>query len=793
MKKYVLKFLLCLCLVIPCLIALGACNNEEPPVTNEVTVSFENFSKIDDTTYSYKVSNVTETINFSDIVSITGDAQWALTTDIQGKDSIPSKIGTLEIGDNVYYVLVTDTSSNVKLYTLQIRRKPMYQVSFNTLGGSSVQSKFVEEGALLTNDMATPTREDSTFSHWNFDFNTPITEPITINAVYDTVKYSITYVLNGGNNNQENPLEYSKDDVFPIQLKAPSNEDSTVHFDGWFTNPNFSGEPVTQIDYDRENITLYAYWETATEGLVYRDYGSYYAVYDYEGTETDIVIGQTRFDKPVKTIGFGVFQNNTTIKSIYIPKNIESMGNYVFDGCTNLETIVFEENSPIEQFGQATFNGCTRLRSIENIPTGLTYIGKLVFEDCFGLQFSTYNGSKYFGDDNNPYLILMSQAISDASIHSSTKFIYSYSINYAGESLVIPKNVVQICAYANVSFGLKNISFENNSVLSVIGAYAFNNSNIESISLPSSLKIIEEEAFSDCEALSNVIFAEEGVNLTINDRAFKNCVALEKVFIPNYVSTISASIQASNSPFYGCSSDLILYCEHNEKPASWSSYWNYYAAYSPLNVYWGCGSIQGCSDESHYYLSEPTFEWVEDDSEFIVVATFVCGCGQSTKTDETTVSSSNYEVYENSSQTEITFAFTATIDFEGKEYTDTRYIKYEWKTVSLNNSNYKEYLSVGCSYTSYYVYTGVAKKDSNLTYSNVSVTFTVSLKGNANNGASSMGYSKTETIVSGIENKTTSVLSTGISGYYFYPSSLTYSVSVSGQVSGYFLTEYLVS
>ena len=136
--------------------------------------------------------------------------------------------------------------------------------------------------------------------------------------------------------------------------------------------------------------------------------------------------------------------------------------------------------------------------------------------------------------------------------------------------------------------------------------------------------------------------------------------------------------------------------------------------------------------------------------------------------------------------------FTATVVVNGYTYTDTRYIKYEWQSVTLHNSNYKDYLGVGCSNTSYLVSTSVSKKYENLTYTDVTVTFTVRMTGTANNGAGGMGYSKTETIVSGFGQKTTNVSSIGLSGYIFYPSTLTYSVAVSGQVSGYFMTEYLV-
>jgi len=66
------------------------------------------------------------------------------------------------------------------------------------------------------------------------------------------------------------------------------------------------------------------------------------------------------------------------------------------------------------------------------------------------------------------------------------------------------------------------------------------------------------------------------------------------------------------------------------------------------------------------------------------------------------------------------------------------------------------------------------------------------MTGTASNGAGGMGYSKTEYISSGIESKFTNVQSTNLDNYLFTPSSLNYSVSVSGQVSGYIQVAYLV-
>ena len=58
-----------------------------------------------------------------------------------------------------------------------------------------------------------------------------------------------------------------------------------------------------------------------------------------------------------------------------------------------------------------------------------------------------------------------------------------------------------------------------------------------------------------------------------------------EVYIPNSVTTIEAS-SYSDSPFYKCSEDLVLYVEfaETEIPSGFGKYWNYYASSSKLTV-----------------------------------------------------------------------------------------------------------------------------------------------------------------------------------------------------------------
>jgi len=71
--------------------------------------------------------------------------------------------------------------------------------------------------------------------------------------------YTITYILNDGENNINNPSEYTSQ-MGTILLKEPAKEGYT--FAGWYTDPEFTN-PITQITAENTgNLTLYAKWES---------------------------------------------------------------------------------------------------------------------------------------------------------------------------------------------------------------------------------------------------------------------------------------------------------------------------------------------------------------------------------------------------------------------------------------------------------------------------------------------------------------------------------------------------
>lgn len=221
----------------------------------DTDATFEGFEKSGDS-YIKKVANNVDYLDISHVISIAKDSFWTLNTDIECNNHINSKVAPLNIGDNTYYVLVTDKNQNVKMYTLKIRRKSIYDINF-MVDDIVFLSQQIEEDEYLTQPLQCPEKIGYDFIDWDFDFSSPISGDCRINAKFILTSYNISYYLNEGNNNSLNPNIYTMETEFILQEPTRNG----FQFIGWYDNSNYDGYPITTIQKNSTgNIKLYARW-----------------------------------------------------------------------------------------------------------------------------------------------------------------------------------------------------------------------------------------------------------------------------------------------------------------------------------------------------------------------------------------------------------------------------------------------------------------------------------------------------------------------------------------------------
>ena len=169
--------------------------------------------------------------------------------------------------------------------------------------------------------------------------------------------------------------------------------------------------------------------------------------------------------KNVTSIGEYVFSGCSTLPKIQIPKSVNSIDNYVFKGCTRLKTVIMD-------------NGDSDLSLSSNGSNPM-------FADC--LLDSVYIGR---------------------NITYNTSSSYGYSPFYRNTSLrtvVITDKETEISD--NEFYGCTNLqSFKVGDGVTKFGNYAFSGcSSLKSLSFGTQLQSIGQEAFSDCTAITSIV------------------------------------------------------------------------------------------------------------------------------------------------------------------------------------------------------------------------------------------------------------------------------------------------
>ncbi len=309
---------------------------------------------------------------------------------------------------------------------------------------------------------------------------------------------------------------------------------------------------------------------------------------------SSLVIGNS-----VESIGDQAFRDCIGLTSLVIPNSVTSIGATAFDCCTGLTSVLI--GNSVESIGWGAFRNCTGLTSVV-LGEKVTSIFNYAYEGCTALtslkclsETPAYFGDRTFADlydkatlivpdgSINDYLATKWSLFKNIKLRDSGRELKTYSdgvLNYR----LIPaakegdKNLAVIISgdYANLTevmvpesitveaegaeavryyvdgigykafdscSNLSSVTFDNQNELKVIGDYAFAETAIESVSIPSSVKSIGDYAFyktaiTEIEVPSSV--------KSIGDYAF-NSVKLKKVVLTEGLETIGSNAFSGRS------------------------------------------------------------------------------------------------------------------------------------------------------------------------------------------------------------------------------------------------------
>ncbi len=236
-------------------------DSETPPPTinNSVAITSSTFEINGDNLY-IKVANATTAFSFVDNITVGRGGTYKLYTTSQKTQELSVSSVSLGVGDNSFYIEVTN-GSNVKGYNATVRRRPIYQVSFNC-DTQTIPTQNIEEDNYATMPTTTPTKTGYTFGGWDFNFgSTKITSNITIDMnAWIANTYTVKFNANGGSG-----LMVNQYFTYGVAQNLFENKYSKIGytFGGWSYNSNVYADLESVInltpDVDGE-IILTAIW-----------------------------------------------------------------------------------------------------------------------------------------------------------------------------------------------------------------------------------------------------------------------------------------------------------------------------------------------------------------------------------------------------------------------------------------------------------------------------------------------------------------------------------------------------
>ena len=253
-------------------------------------------------------------------------------------------------------------------------------------------------------------------------------------------------------------------------------------------------------------------------------------------------------------ISKGMFYGCSQLETVSIPQNVTSIEKAAFANCSKLTEITLPQ--ALISIGENSFNGCKSLSTIK-IPQNVTSIEKGAFANCSNLiEISIPKSVQTIGDEAFSYCENLKKAyLADGNYLLGKKLFYkcpslsqftvnsdclSHTSDQDGNLLTKDQSILIWAASFHTEYTL-------NKHVVQIGEYAFTNcQSLSSIIFTNTVQSIGESAFSSLKELKNISFTDSIT--AIEDSAFYGCEGLTSITLPKNLQIVK------NAVFFRCTS-----------------------------------------------------------------------------------------------------------------------------------------------------------------------------------------------------------------------------------------------
>ena len=502
------------------------------------------------------------------------------------------------------------------------------------------------------------------FVKWS-NGSTNASETITVTSDL-TLTAEFAFIIPEGNQEiPENPIAETPADSTSFRFSILSSSEHTAEVSG------YSGTSGNVVIPSKTKIDGVEYTVTAIGDQSFRDNSTIVSV-TIPNTVTNIKSNAFRhcvnleyvvIPSSVTTIGEGPFSDRNKLTAIYVdkenthfvsydgvlysadmkklvqypcskpnsvfevPNSVESIEYLSFSSCPNLISLVLPNS--LKTINWWAISSISSLKSLV-IPNSVTYIEYYGIRKCKNLTIYCEADSKP-SDWHSDWNYDGSPVVWGYSSSSQEDFTFTMISNndktvevsgYTGTNTIVmipPTVVLGGDEFSVVSIGygafkdcsnLQSVIVPN--TITLIEDEAFRNcSSLESVSLPNTIDYIGSCTFAECSSLKSVeipntvtfigngAFAESGLTsivipnsvTDISSYAFQDCADLATVEIPNSVNHIGISAfencssltevkipssvsEIGMAAFKGCD-NATFECEAESKPDGWDAWWNY--------------------------------------------------------------------------------------------------------------------------------------------------------------------------------------------------------------------------